>query len=340
MIFLPFLSIINSYTLLSQPIYDGYKGLIASSFTWIIYFLLHKYKVSEATVLRIFLYVSFFIVGVQIIQQFTYPRALFGIRSDNNAITGAIQEVAEQRNGIWRFRMHFNSYFTTPILFAAWLWLRQKYKLNIFLVVSLLLVSVYLTLTRQVMVATILAIFLSFFMGTQRMNVKYLLLGLILISGLYIFYDVLFESMAEQTKDESQDNIRMLSAAYFWNESIKSPLTFLFGYGTLSGNSPVISSLTNFQLLNGFYRSDVGFIGQIYERGFLYVMACYYLMYRLLFKLKNNIPLYIRMFVIFTAVMSVMIFPMITPVSNIVWTLLLYVSDLHINKSYLALKNT
>ena len=177
-------------------------------------------------------------------------------------------------------------------------------------------------------------------MGTQRMNVKYLLLGLILISGLYIFYDVLFESMAEQTKDESQDNIRMLSAAYFWNESIKSPLTFLFGYGTLSGNSPVISSLTNFQLLNGFYRSDVGFIGQIYERGFLYVMACYYLMYRLLFKLKNNIPLYIRMFVIFTAVMSVMIFPMITPVSNIVWTLLLYVSDLHINKSYLALKNT
>lgn len=227
--------------------------------------------------------------------------------------------------------MHYNSYFTAPILFATWLWLRNKFNTKIFLTVSLLLVSVYLTLTRQVLVSCILVIFLSFFMGQKKINFKILFLGLILICGLYLFYDVLFASMEEQTKEDSQDNIRLLSAAYFWDESIKNPLTFLFGYGVLSGNSSIVSSLSTFQLQNGFYRSDVGFIGQIYERGALYVIACYYLMYKVLFKLKNYIPLYVRMFVIFTGVMSIMIFPMITTASNIVWVMLLYVCDLHIN---------
>ena len=89
----------------------------------------------------------------------------------------------------------------------------------------------------------------------------------------------------------------------------------------------------------GIYTTDVGFVGQIFERGFIYVCICYYMFYQMFFKLKTVIPTYVRMFVLYAGVMSVMIFPCITPAQNIVWVLLLYICDLHINNSPLAIKS-
>ena len=73
-------------------------------------------------------------------------------------------------------------------------------------------------------------------------------------------------------------------------------------------------------------------------RVFIGIIFCYYMFYQMFFKLKAVIPAYVRMFVLYAGVMSVMIFPCITPAQNIVWIMLLYVCDLHINKSVLALK--
>lgn len=58
---------------------------------------------------------------------------------------------------------------------------------------------------------------------------------------------------------------------------------------------------------------------------------------KIFFKLKKAVPLYVKMFVVFTGAMSIMIFPCISLAQTIVWTLLLYICDLHINKSALAI---
>lgn len=106
------------------------------------------------------------------------------------------------------------------------------------ILIGLLLVSVYLTLTRQVMIACVLAIFLSMFMGKKKLNFTAIILGLLFIGGLYVYYDVLFSSLAEQTRyDSDEDNVRLLAAAEFWAESIKSLLTFLLGYGLPDASS-------------------------------------------------------------------------------------------------------
>lgn len=330
--FIPFISIFNSWSVYSQSIYDGLTATL-SSLVWIVYFLLPRYKLSETTILKIFLFVAIFIVAVQVLQQFTYPNVLFGV-SRAEDLDAAHTELAEQRNGLWRFRMHQNAYYTAPILFAAWTWLQKKANNKLLLLTVILLVSVYLTLTRQVMVACIFAIFLSFFLGKKRINKGAFFLGGALIIGLYFAYDVLFSALAEQTKaDSTEDNVRILSAAYYWNESIKNPIVFLFGHGIPSPNSQYGQSILNIQLLYGFYTSDIGFIGQIYEKGVVYVVCCYVLMYRIFFLLKDRMPLYIRMFVAFVGIMSPMIFPMVSPSSNLVWVLILYICDLHINKT-------
>lgn len=177
------------------------------------------------------------------------------------------------------------------------------------------------------------------FMGQKKINFTALLLGLIFIAGLYVYYDVLFSKLAEQTQDDSnEDNVRLLAASLLWEETLKTPFTFLFGYGLPDSTSAYGLHMYKLSKFLGIYTSDVGFIGQIFERGFIYVCVCYYMFYKLFFKFKKVIPMYIRMFVMFAGVMSVMIFPCIVPAQTVVWAMLLYVCDLHINKSVLALK--
>lgn len=339
LLWIPFVSIFNSWTIYSQSPSRSFL-LMTSQSTWVIYFLLHKYKVQEQVVLKVFFYIALFLVGIQIVQQFTYPNAPFGTMSQDAMIESHAMEAAEQRNGLWRFRMHQNGYYTAPILFAMWIWIRKISSPKLVIFVALFFASIYLTLTRQVMFACILVVFCSMFMGQKKINFAALFIGLIFIAGLYAYYDVLFSKLAQQTQEDSnEDNVRLLAASMLWKESLKTPLTFLFGYGLPDSTSAYGLYMYKLQSFFGVFTADVGFIGQIFERGFIYVCVCYYMFYKLFFKFKKVIPTYIRMFVMFAGVMSVMIFPCIVPAQTVVWAMLLYVCDLHINKSILALKS-
>ena len=204
-----------------------------------------------------------------------------------------------------------------------------------------MMVSVYLTLTRQVMAACIFAVFISSFLGDKNAKKRALLLGAIFIIGLYGYYDVLFSSLSEQTEDETtDDNIRLFSAAYFWNESLNSPLTFLFGYGNHYYASAFGKFMKRLNEDYGFYIGDVGFIGQIYQKGVLYVIMTYWLFFKLYFRFKRQIPQYIKMMVLFCVPMTPMIFAMYSPLYYGLWIMLIYITDLHINKSPLALEST
>lgn len=337
LLWIPFLSIFNSWTVYSQSPTRSFIGMLSQS-TWIIYFLLHKYKVSEATILKVFLCLALALATIQIIQQFTYPNAPFGTMSPETMVEKQATEAAEQRNGLWRFRMHQNGYYTVPILFAMWVWARKKVSPKMAVCIALLMASIYLTLTRQVMFACILTIFCSMFMGQKKINFAALSLGLIFIGVLYVNYDALFSKLAQQTQDDSnEDNVRLLAASLLWGESLKTPFTFLLGYGVADANSAYGIHMYKLSTFLGVFTTDVGFVGQIFERGFIYVCVCYCMFAKVFFKFKRSIPTYVRMFVMFASMMSVMIFPCITPAQNIVWVMLLYVCDLHINKSPLAL---
>lgn len=336
--FLQFPSMINSWLYFGQSFIQSLIADLAA-LSYITYFMLHRYQVEERTILKAILFMALLIVGIQVFQQFSYPNCWFGIHDEEKqAIT---KELAEQRNGLWRFRMHINGFYTCPILFAAWIWLQRKFDSRTMIVCCLLLVSIYLTLTRQVMVACIFAVFMSSFIGEQKNKKAALLLGLLFIVGLYEYYDVLFSSLSEQTKDEStEDNIRLFSATYFWEESLKSPLTFLFGYGAHHLDSGFGDLMSHLNKDYGFYISDVGFIGQIYQKGLFYVLTTYWLFYKIFFRFKKQLPLYVKMMVLFCVPITPMIFAMYSPLYYCVWVMMIYIVDLHVNKSPLALEST
>lgn len=144
--FLPFVSVFYSYFEYGQPIFDGIKGTLPS-LLWLSYFVLHLYKIGESSFLKSVFLIAVFIVLVQIIQQFTYPDVLFGIHEEEELPPN--QELAENRNGIWRFSIGCNGVFSAIILFFAWCKMRNGFRKRYLLIVALMLVSIYLTLTRQ-----------------------------------------------------------------------------------------------------------------------------------------------------------------------------------------------
>lgn len=338
LMWLPWLSSINTLIHYNQSLLDS-AYVMKDNFLWVPYFIFHRYRVSEGTVLRAIFLLAFFVAMAQIIQQITYPHAVFGVFNDETL--GARIEIADKRNGLWRFRMPDNGYFGCVGLFALWCWLRDKMDKKMLILAAILLVSVYLTLTRQVIAACILAIFCSYIIGGRRLNAMAIILGLLVIVGLYIFWNVLFSELGEQTVDEANDDyIRVWAARYFFNESLKDPFLLLFGYGLPGTEGEYAKHMNIVEQVYAYWPNDVGFIGKTYEYGLIYVIVCYRMFYRMFFTLKKVTPMYIRMFVIFAVAMSPMIFPMYRMTYWLVWTMLLYVCDLHINRSPLALAST
>lgn len=335
---LPFLSIYNSYTLYGQDPAISFMNT-SGNLIFLLYFVLHRYRVSEAAIMRFFLLYAVIIAMIQIVQQFTYPNAYFGVASAQDMFEKGTNELAEIRNGLWRFRIGDNGYFTVPIIFSAWIWLKKRYDRRLAMIFLLLCVSIYLTLTRQVMVACLFALFMAFFVD-RRLRFRDIAICITLMITLYFAYDILWGALAEKTADEAnEDNIRVLAATYFWEQSTQSPLTLLLGYGEQYQGSR-FGQLYNYQTqVLHFYVSDVGFVGQIYTYGLPYVIICYIMIARMFFHHRKQIPVYIRLFVIFGTVMSPMIFPFQGIVKG-VWAMLLYICDLHIAGSPLALETT
>lgn len=339
LMFLPFLSSISSYWDFNQPLHMTAMVSVVA-FTWITYFMLHAYKVSERVLIKLFFAVAIFIAVVRIVQQFTYPDALFGVYSQEWMDEyDFINEAAEQRNGLWRFRIPDGN-FTAITLFAFWVWLRQRFsKLKLF-IVAILLVSIYLTLTRQIIASCLLTILFYLTIEQKQIKITPILLGASLILGLYFYSDVLFGAFMEQTqRDATDDYIRLASAAYFWEEATSKLHVFLLGYGEFVGGSRYGKYVLRLNDMR-FFISDVGWIGFLFKFGIIYLVFSFRILYKLLFTFRKSIPEYIRMVVLFSSFISIMIFPFSGVLSYFSWSLVLYISDLHINRSSLRLNST
>ena len=325
--FYPFLSVIYSFTEYGQPIMDGIRGSLPE-LLWLSYFFFHRTRISEGSFLKAILCMALFIVSVQIIQQFTYPDILFNVAIEDES--NPYEELAESRNGLWRFRLGDVGYFAALILFYVWDKIRQRtYGMSI-VILLVMAISLYLTLTRQTIFSAILTIVVSYFMRRDRQGKWGYALMATALAAIYFYYDELFGELTRMTENETTyDYIRILSGQYYLTETFSSVKAAILGHGVaVSGAFSVI--MTDLQENWHFYASDVGFIGQMWKFGVPYVLICFYLLFSLFFTWRNYIPDYIRLFVLFTIIMSIMIFPMGLGFQYIFWSFLLYICDMNI----------
>lgn len=202
----------------------------------------------------------------------------------------------------------------------------------------MMLISIYLSLTRQVIAACLLAIFMSFFIGKEHKSKDYFIMLLIVI-GLYYAYDNLFEEFNLRTKEEAIDsNIRIVAFKYFFDRDTEDIFAWLIGHGMPKCENFMHEMLITNEMM--IFSSDVGFIGKWFYVGLPFILICYYFLYLLFWKYKKYTPIYIRLFVIYGTVMSFMIFPLDRNSHYFIWAVMAYITDLHINNSPLALETT
>ena len=264
------------------------------------------------------------ILFIQLVQQFTFPIAPFGV----DIQAEAADNVIEIRNGVFRFRIE-TVCFAMLIVFFYWEQLLKKIRLRAIILFVFSLASIYLFLTRQIIIAVLFSIFLSVFLVKNRkLKIWTLCLLAVLCVIFYNWGNLFFEELIESSRNETNnDNIRIHSAFFFLEKILANPISFFLGNGTPK-------EAVNWGLKEGFWISDVGFIGECFIYGFFYI-AVYPIILWKVYKYRNCVPLYIKMYIISTFLISVMIFPYRTRVEFMIWSMVLYICDLHINNSKL-----
>lgn len=162
-----------------------------------------------------------------------------------------------------------------------------------------------------------------FFIQNNKIKMKYVII--IAVCGMMCFYfiDILFEEFYDRTlKETNAHNIRWIATNFYWQKICEDPITFLFG----NGHPKLLYKWQE----KGLHPSDIGFIGEMFHYGVLWIALYFYSVYMILVKYGRKLPLYIKLFVLGTFTNSIMIFPYRNSCEYLVWTTMLYVASLYI----------
>ena len=320
------LSLIPCKIYYGQSVSDSLIALAFFVLPFLFYFYLHSIKISEKQLIRLFFGMSVIAVSIQIVQQL-YPQfAVFGIDPDDTIETFSV------RNELYRYRVTFNGIFTFPILFLFWTQILKRFSWNRFMFVLLFLASIYLALTRSVYVTVALCMAISIVLFRKTIKFIYVFLAFLVLGIIaYSSFDTLFSALIEKSQNEidNEDYIRYLSYEYFFDESKKTPLNFLFGHCMPKGGSVYDAFIKDLGDSYHFYSSDVGFVGAAYRFGYIFVALFYLIQFFCIFKYKKTVPHYVILTIIAITIYSVMIFMICLPIGSLVWTSMLYIIDLY-----------
>lgn len=340
MIVVPFLSFISYFCNGDTGWMSHPTMLIAmcGSLTFMLYFVLHVLCVNERTIISVIFVAASCIFFLQIFQQIFPGLALFGVKRDfsDEVETLSVTDFIEVRNGFYRYRIS-GALFTIMAMCYAWQEVLKKHCTKNIILFLVFAFSMYLFLTRQYMIATVgMCAFSVFLTGKSSLTskLKYIVPIALFLFILYMFSDALFGSLLEDTQNQTdnvESDIRTLAFANYWKEIISNNLTLFFGAGPNSKAAYIASQYKMFWV-------DIGVVGQWFAWGIGAIISYVVLLYKLFLKRTYNIAPWVRFMAFLTFITSFLIFPYRNPIDFIAWSIALYVVDLHINNSPLALK--
>lgn len=297
------------------------------SFLWTavaaFYLIFHRFHYSEKRILYILGIVALTTVTIQLLQFFEVFPPIFG---DPTGEELGEEIVTGERNGILRLFVGCMP-LQMMMLFFFWTKFMTTFRLHWAVLTGLLLFSVYIYLTKQVLLSTIVTLGLSIFMIKGR-NIKIFSYSIMIVLTfvLMLFWEDLFGEMIKDSKDDSFSHaIRLEFIGFISEYYISHPVESFFGHGW---SIPLIKEWIH----KLYHLSDIGFFGEAFGFGWPWSLAYFYILFRLLVTYRNRIPLYIKLYLISTAIISIFIFPYRNRIEHFTWISALYISSLYILK--------
>lgn len=325
-IFLPLISGISAYIHYNQTALQS-LNVWFTCLIWIIYFGLHIYNMPSKKLERFMLIMSLIVLTLQISGQ------VLGYKIGNENLNEL-----ELRNNLLRLR-----YDTTMAMFCLfYYWSRYiaYYSIKDLFLAILMAISIYLSLTRLRIFAVLFPVFISFFMVSHKKSqIKKIIIFLLIIILFYHFRDGVFGFFIDKTTYEVTEdaNIRDYSIAYFWLDATNDFLKVLFGNGIPHQDSLLGTHLMKINDM-GYFADDVGIVGQWWYFGFIYILAWFSIVYKIIWKYRKLSSLYIKLYFIGSTIISFYFFPLAHEKGWLIWSILLYIADKDIQKNKLLQK--
>lgn len=295
---IPFLSVIPALMIHGQDVSSSFYST-KKNFLYLMFFLPFLLKIKEEDMLKLFLYLGVAWCVVEIVQQLTFPKVWFAVRTATDEVE------VEIRNGIYRYNT-VGREFGLIMLFYSFVQYMKNRK-GIFLFGFVLgLAGIYILATRQVMVAAALCLLYGMF-SLGKMKLSSFLCIVVVFAVIYLNMDVLFgEYIEKTTNDLTEDNVRLVSYEFYgirYNEG--DFLRILLGNGDPGRYTSYANEISKFEDY-GLFRADIGIVGMYSLYGIVYVI-CVIMFFAFCFYKRRYIDLYLKMYIVFMLVTSVML---------------------------------
>lgn len=310
-------SILND-GIFSEDIIQSLPWLFVST----LFMIFHRFHLSETRVLLILGIVAITTVTIQIVQQ---AEPMFIVFGDINGDQLGDTISSGERNGIIRL---FVGCYLLQMFMLCFFWCKfmQTFRIHWGLLSVLLLYSIYMYLTRQILLSVLLTLALSFFMFKGKgVRIFAICVLTIMLAALAVFWEDLFGEMIRDSKDDTFSQAIRFEfigniTAYFFTH----PIGAFFGHGF---TVPLIQEWIH----KLYHLSDIGLFGEAFTYGWPWVVAYLYVAYRILITYRHKIPLYIQLYIISTGIIAIFIFPYRNRIELYTWISMLYISSLYIS---------
>lgn len=321
MVCLPIISALLNLLIKGYPI-DNFRTNFLISIASMTYIIICNLKISERQIINSLTIMGLITLFLQIIQQFVPSFVLFGL------IDGfEFGEEYAQRNSIFRFYIG-SSFISIICMYYYWSNLiLQKFRLINLVLFICFCSSMYLYVTRQLMLASALTFLISvFFIKNRKIKRRCFGLIAILLAIILYNYDSLFGEFVDSYKSNTYTtDIRIKAISFTLEKILDNPLGLFIGNGHTAEELRWAS--------RGVYLSDIGLVGECYLYGIIWVLVYFVTLYKYVIKHGNTIPLYIRLYFIGTFICSIMIFPYRNSIETAIWIYALYIAGQYVVNS-------
>lgn len=323
---MPLISVALAVGMYDQTLGEERK-IIYFGLTFLSYFTFYLLKLNEKEIVCALTIFGIATLAIQLYQQLDSATILFGYNEDDLESGYFVK-----RNGIRRFFVGVSN-VGLVCLYFYWSKILEKFNICKFLLFVFFVLSIYLYLTRQVLIATGVSLFMSFFIvhkkSIQKKAFVYTIVAFIM--GLLI-YDIAFADFVtySQTNTYSMD-VRLSAIPFFFSKWFDSFFSLLLGHGRL--NAEVQWGYI------GLNASDIGFIGEAFTFGVVWILVYFGLVLKFLLSYRRLIPPYLIFFLFGTFINSIFIFPYKNSASGFIWAAFLYIANCYISPKIIHSKD-
>lgn len=270
-------ALLMAFSLQEQSFIVSLVAILPYFLAYLSFFVFKNSGINEAEAKKVILGFLICSVIIYIVNYITFPFMIFGAKEAT--------EIDDSR-GVIRIGIQYLDLFILATFYAINQWLLSKNNKWI-IIMTLCLIMIILSVTRQIIAITLILGTL-FFLKKSNIYQKIIFVITISLFTIYILPQIpIYKALVETTQNQIDNNknkkedVRIRAARFYLDEYQTNDITRIFGNGIPSiGNSKWGDDFENTTRNEGYYSSDIGWIGFYWHFGIITVLGVFILLFK------------------------------------------------------------